>query len=55
MLDRPRNGTDAVLVGLDFGEVDYAESLQEMQELTASAGVAAREPPLIRLRHPDGS
>jgi GTPase len=42
MLDRPRNGTDAVLVGLDFGEADYAESLQEMQELTASAGVAAR-------------
>jgi len=42
MLERPRNGADAVLVGLDFGEADYAESLQEMQELTASAGVAAR-------------
>ena len=39
MLDRPRNGTAAVLVGLDFGEADYAEGLQEIRELTASAGV----------------
>ena len=42
MLDRPRNGTEAVLVGLDFGKPGYAEGLQEIQELAASAGVAAR-------------
>ena len=55
MLDRPRNGTDAVLVGLDFGEVDYAESLQEMQELTASAGVAARSIVRGRRERPDAA
>ena len=55
MLDRPRNGTDAVLVGLDFGEIDYAESLQEMQELTASAGVAARAIVRGRRERPDAA
>ncbi len=54
-LDRPRNGTDAVLVGLDFGEDDYAESLQEMQELTASAGVAARSIVRGRRERPDAA
>ena len=42
MLDPPRNGTEAVLVGLDFGKPGYAEGLQEIQELAASAGVTAR-------------
>jgi GTP-binding protein HflX len=35
------DGPGAVLVGLDFGESDYAESLTEAQELAASAGVRA--------------
>jgi hypothetical protein len=31
MYQRPGNGTEAVLVSLDFGESGYAESLQEIQ------------------------
>jgi len=42
MLDRPGNGTEAVLVSLDFGEAGYAEGVQEISELAASAGVSAR-------------
>jgi GTP-binding protein HflX len=42
MFDRPKNGTGAVLVSLDFGEAGYAEGVQEISELAASAGVSAR-------------
>jgi len=42
MFDRPGTGTDAVLVGLDFGAADYAEGLDEIQLLASSAGVMAR-------------
>ncbi len=42
MLDRPGIGTAAVVVGLDFGEIGYAESLEEIQQLTESAGVSVR-------------
>jgi len=42
MLDRPGNGTEAVLVSLDFGEAGYAEGVQEISELAASAGVHPR-------------
>ncbi|MBI4195313.1 MAG: GTPase HflX [Betaproteobacteria bacterium] len=42
MFDRPGTGTEAVLVGLDFGAADYAESVEELQQLAASAGVTAR-------------
>jgi GTPase len=42
MVDRPGNGTGAVLVSLDFGEAGYAEGVQEISELAASAGVNAR-------------
>ena len=38
MFDRPGNGTEAVLVSLDFGEAGYAEGVQEISELAASAG-----------------
>ena len=48
MFDRPANGTAAVLVGLDLGEPGYAEGLEELQLLAASAGVATRA--LIRGR-----
>ena len=41
MLDRSRTHTEAVLVGLDLGEVDYAASLAEVQQLAESAGVRA--------------
>jgi len=42
MFDRPGSMTEAVLVGLDFGETDYADSLEEIQQLATSAGVATR-------------
>ncbi|MCW5575193.1 MAG: GTPase HflX [Burkholderiales bacterium] len=41
MFDRPGNGTSAVLVALDLGDPDYAESLEELQLLVRSAGVVA--------------
>ena len=53
MLDRPRNGTAAVLVGLDLGESGYAESLEEIRLLTASAGVTARAEIHGRRARPD--
>jgi GTP-binding protein HflX len=42
MFDRPGNGAEAVLVSLDFGEAGYADGVQEISELAASAGVQAR-------------
>ncbi|MBI3045798.1 MAG: GTPase HflX [Betaproteobacteria bacterium] len=42
MFDRPANGTEVVLVGLDFGEAGHAESLEEIQQLAASAGLRTR-------------
>jgi GTPase len=44
---------EAVLVGLDFGEPDYAESLAEAQELAASAGVHALKVVKGRREKPD--
>ena len=37
MLERPRNGDRAILVNLDFGNVDFAESLEEIRRLAESA------------------
>ncbi|MGE5524477.1 MAG: GTPase HflX [Rhodospirillaceae bacterium] len=45
--------SEAVLVGLDFGEPDYAESLAEAQELAASAGVRALRVVKGRREKPD--
>jgi GTP-binding protein HflX len=42
MIDRPVGGDAAVLVSVDFGEFDYQESLQELKQLTVSAGLTAR-------------
>ena len=39
MFDRPRGGDRAVLVSLDFGELDVAESQEEIRRLAESAGV----------------
>jgi GTP-binding protein HflX len=39
MFDRPGGGDAAVLVGLDFGDPDYAESLEELKRLAESANV----------------
>ncbi len=53
MLDRPGNGTEAVLVSLDFGEAGYAEGVQEISELAASAGLNARAQVGGRRARPD--
>ena len=42
MFDRPGTSTAAVVVGLDFGEAGYAESLEEIRQLTESAGIGVR-------------
>ncbi len=39
MLERPGSGHRAILVGLDFGEPDHDESVEELRQLTTSAGV----------------
>jgi GTPase len=55
MYDRPGHGTKAVLVSLDFGESDHAESLEEMQQLVASAGVSARALVKGKRQRPDSA
>jgi len=42
MFERPARGEAAVLVALDLGAADYAESLQELALLAASAGADVR-------------
>jgi GTP-binding protein HflX len=42
MFDRPQGGESAVLVSLDFGEADYAESLEELRQLASTAGLEVR-------------
>ena len=53
MFDRPGSGTAAVVVGLDLGEDGYAESLEEIRLLTASAGVMPRAIVRGRRERPD--
>jgi GTP-binding protein HflX len=53
MLDRPANGTAAVLVGLDLGEAGYAEGLEEIRLLATSAGVSTRALIQGRRNRPD--
>jgi GTP-binding protein HflX len=55
MFERPGNGSDAVLVGLDFGEPDYKESLEEAQLLAGSAGVRVRALIKGRRQRPDAA
>jgi len=55
MFERPGKGTDAVLVGLDFGAVDYDESLREIELLAASAGATTRALVTGRRTRPDSA
>ena len=55
MFERPGKGTDAVLVGLDFGAVDYDEGLQEIELLAASAGAVPRALIKGRRTRPDSA
>lgn len=40
MLEFPERGDSAVLVGLDFGDPDYVDSLEELRQLAVSARIA---------------
>ena len=56
MFERPGGADAAVLVSLDFGDADYAESLEELQRLAESAGVQAvaassRASAPVQMRH----
>lgn len=42
MFERPSGFEAAVLVSVDFGEIDYADSLQELRQLSISAGLKIR-------------
>jgi GTP-binding protein HflX len=53
MFDRPGGGEAAVLVSLDFGESDYAESLQELRQLSLSAGLKVQATIEGRRSRPD--
>ena len=53
MYERPGRRTQAVLVGLDFGEAGYAESLAEATQLAASAGIDASTVIRGRRERPD--
>ncbi len=42
LFDRPGGFDAAILVSVDFGELDYDESLQELRHLSTSAGLVVR-------------
>jgi len=55
MFDRPGSGTRAVLVGLDFGTGDHAETFDELKQLAASAGVTSYETVFGKRDRPDSA
>lgn len=55
MLERPTGGRAAVLVGLDLGQDDYAESLEELKLLAVSAGLDPRATVGGRRQRPDSA
>jgi GTP-binding protein HflX len=55
MFDRPQGGESAVLVSLDFGEADYAESLEELRQLASTAGLDVRASVEGRRPKPDAT
>jgi GTPase len=53
MFERPSGGNAAVLVGLDLGVEGYADTLEELKLLAASAGIATRALVQGRRSRPD--
>jgi GTP-binding protein HflX len=53
MIERTSGGEHAVLVGLDFGQGGYAEGLEELGQLAASAGIRSRAVVRGRRDRPD--
>lgn len=42
LFERPSGGEAAILVSVDFGDADYEESLDELRQLSISAGLSIR-------------
>lgn len=42
LFERPSGGDAAILVSVDFGDADYEESLDELRQLSTSAGLSIR-------------
>ncbi|MBS4096674.1 MAG: GTPase HflX [Sulfuricella sp.] len=55
MFDRPSGGGAAILVGLDFNDLDYEESLEELKLLAESAGLDVRTVIRGRRAKPDAA
>lgn len=55
MFDRPGSGTKAVVVALDFGVPDYAESVEELQLLARSSGATVAAVVRGRRERPDAA
>lgn len=55
MFERPGGGDAAILVSLDFGDADYAESLEELRQLAATAGLDVRDTVEGKRIKPDAS
>jgi len=55
VFDRPEVGDRAVLVSLDFGDPDFAESVAECAELVKSAGVEIAETVTAKRQRPDAA
>src|SRR4051812_27032996 len=53
MQEHPKEGTVAVLVGLDLGQQNHAESLDELKALAESSGVEGRALVRGRRQRPD--
>src|SRR5215471_3507249 len=53
MIERSSGGESAVLVALDFGDPGYAEGLEKLGQLAASAGIRARAIVRGRRERPD--
>jgi GTP-binding protein HflX len=55
MFERPGSGAKAVVVALDFGVPDYAESVEELQLLARSSGVSVAAVVRGRRERPDAA
>jgi len=55
MFERPGSGSQAVLVSLDFGDEDFAESTQELAQLAASARIGIADVLQGRRARPDSA
>lgn len=55
MLDRPKSGEAAILISLNFGDIDFRESTEELKLLARSAGVEVHAVIEGKRQKPDAS